>query len=169
MIITMKNYEDMLADDPRRFYPPEVPVFDYEPLRDYFQIVKSPEAINEGIISLISLKEEDIAFRWTGFFLITQTLHSLQHRKGAYIHDIFFSGKLLHSCSPNLKLDMETLTAYVVKPIRVFDRLTIDYEMSEDILYNQFDCKCGSSNCRKYISGKQMDKEKHMVLQPFGE
>lgn len=157
MILSLRIWENISADDPRRFYPPEVPVFDYEPLRDYFQIVKSLESINEGIISLITLKEEDIAFRWTGFFLTTQTLHSLQHKKGAYIHDVFFSGKLLHSCNPNLRLDMETLTAYVIKPIKVFDRLTIDYEETEDILYNQFDCTCGSSNCRQSISGKIKD------------
>jgi hypothetical protein len=154
MILNLRIWENLSTDDPLRFYPTEVPVFDYEPLRSHFQIVKSPEAINEGIISLISLKPEDIAFKWTGFFMTTQTLHSLQHKKNLYIHDTFFSGKLLHSCVPNLRLDMETLTAYVIKTIEVFDRLTIDYEDTEDVLYNHFDCRCGNKECRGYISGK---------------
>jgi len=153
MILSIKNWENVKQED--RFYPIEVPVFDYEPLKTFFQIVKSPEAINEGIISLISLNVEDIAFRWTGWFLTKQTLHSLQHKEGIYIHDPFFSGKLLHSCDPNLKLDMNTLTAIVIKPIKVFDRLTCDYNDTEDVLYNTFNCSCGSENCRGWIAGKK--------------
>lgn len=156
MQLNVRFWENVNQEN--RYYPSEVPVFDYEPLRQFFKIVKSPEAINEGIISLISLNEGDIAFRWTGWFLTNQTLHSLQHKDGIYIHDPYFSGKLLHSCEPNLKLDMGTLTAYVIRPIKVFDRLTCDYDDTEDILYNHFNCTCGSENCKGYIMGKKATK-----------
>jgi len=154
MILNLRIWENLQADDPNRFYPSDVPVFDYEPLRSHFQIVKSPEAINEGIISLISLKVEEIAFKWTGWFLTKQTLHSLQHKEGVYIHDPHFSGKLLHSCLPNLFLNVKNLTAYVIRPIKPFDRLTCNYNDSEDILYNAFQCTCGAENCIVWVEGK---------------
>jgi tyrocidine synthetase-3 len=157
VILDIRLWNDVKQED--RFYPPEIPIFPYEPLKKFFQIVKSPETINEGVISLISLNVEDIAFKWSGWLLDFQTLHSLQIEKGRYLNASFFSGKLLHSCDPNLQLDVSTLTAYVIKPIKVFDILSIDYEYTEDKLYNQFTCSCGSSNCRGWISGKIKEVE----------
>lgn len=158
MQLDMRLWENVKQED--RFYPIEVPKFSYEPLKSLYQIVRTPEAIGEGIISLINLNVDDIAFKWTGFMVFDQSLHSLQHKKNIFVHDPFFSGKILHDCSPNLKLDMETLTAYVIKPIRALDRLTCDYEDSEDRLYNQFQCSCGAKDekgnniCKGWISGK---------------
>lgn len=163
MILDIRLWNDIKQED--RFYPPEIPIFPYEPLKKFFQIVKSPETINEGVISLVSLNVEDIAFKWSGFMIFKQTIHSLQYKKGVFINDPFFSGKILHDCSPNLSLSMEDLTAYVIKPIRPFDRLTCDYEATEDLLYNAFQCTCGAKDdsgnniCRGWISGKIKEVE----------
>ena len=158
MQLEMRLWENVKQED--RFYPIEVPQFSYEPLKSLYKIVKTSEAIGEGIISLINLNIDDIAFKWTGYLVFQQSLYTLQYGKGIYVEDIFFSGKLLHDCSPNLKLDVFTLTAYVIKPIRALDRLVIDYEHSEDQLFNSFQCNCGAKNdngeniCKGWISGK---------------
>jgi hypothetical protein len=158
----LKLWENVRQED--RFYDEHVPRFDYEPLKTFFQIVKSPEQINEGVLSLISLQPEDIAFKWTGYFLTEQTLHSLQYKEGIYIHDQVFCGKILHDCEPNLKLNMEDLTAIVIKPIKVFDKLTLDYNDTEDFLYNAFNCTCGSKNCKGWIAGKKAVEENEKKL-----
>jgi hypothetical protein len=153
----LKIWEDVKQED--RFYSENVPRFDYEPLKSFYQIVKSPESINEGVISLISLIPEDIAFRWTGYFLTFQTLHSLQYKEGLYCHDPIFCGKILHSCDPNLKLNMEEMTAIVIKPIKVFDRLTLNYNDTESVLYNAFNCTCGSEKCIGWVEGNSVIKK----------
>ena len=33
--------------------------------------------------------------------------------------------------------------------------LTIDYAATEDVLYRQFPCTCGATNCRKWITGRR--------------
>ena len=86
-MIDIRDYEDVKQED--RFYPLEVPCFDFEPLKRHFKIVKSPEPVNEGIISLVSFKSGDLVCCWTGFHLKKQSLHSLQHTEDKiFIHDI---------------------------------------------------------------------------------
>lgn len=154
MQISLKNYENLSVDDPKRFYPSYVPVIDMEPLRDYFTILRSPEDIREGVVSLISFSKDDLICKGTGFFLNKQTLHSLQHSENEiFIHDPFFMGKLLHSCDPLCKLNMKDFSLHALKDIPTFSVLSIDYEATEAELYQAFDCKCGSSNCKKWIQG----------------
>ena len=160
MQINLKNYENLSPDDPRRFYPSYVPVFDYEPLRDYFTILKSPEEIREGVVSLISFEKEDLICKGTGFFLPFQTLHSLQYKeKEVYIHDPMFIGKLLHSCDPNARLEMNDFSLIALKPIKCFETITVDYNDTEAVLYQSFQCTCGSINCKGYIEGYSIKSE----------
>ena len=154
MILNLKIYEDIKPDDPRRFYPAEVPVFDYEPLRDFFTILKSPEDIREGVVSLVSFEPEDLICIGTGFFLPFQTLHSLQYKEDeVYIHDKFFIGKVIHHCDPNARLDMSNFSLHAIKKIKPFDTITIDYEATEAYLYQEFQCNCGNPSCKGWITG----------------
>jgi len=129
-----------------------------EPLRKNFAILESPEEVRKGIVSLITFEPEDTVANLTGFVLDFQTLHTLQKSPGEYICDNFFSGYLLHSCDPNCELSFEHYSLVAVKKIKWFDILTIDYEKTEDKLYQTFDCKCGSPNCRGWIAGKMVEK-----------
>lgn len=152
MPINSRDFENVKQED--RFYPDCVPVFNYEPLRKYFQIVKSPEPVNEGVITLVSFKEGDLVCKWTGFHLTNQTLHSLQHTEDKiFIHDNFFVGKFLHSCDPNCFLDMNEMSVYSLKTIRPFDKLTLNYNKTEKLLYQGFHCECGNENCLGWVAG----------------
>jgi hypothetical protein len=155
MIINMKLYEQLELNDPKRFYPEWVPIIPYEPLKTFFQILESPEEIRKGVVSLVSFKEDDLIAQCTGASLNFQTLHSLQHAEKVFFHDPFFSGYLLHSCEPNCRLDMSDFSLHAIQEIKPFSLLTIDYEETEEELYQQFECKCGSSNCRGWIKGKK--------------
>jgi hypothetical protein len=48
---------------------------------------------------------------------------------------------------------MENLTAIVTRPIKVFDTLLLNYNLTEKFLYNAFNCTCGSENCIGWVEG----------------
>lgn len=148
-------YENLDSNSDMRFYPSYIPIICFEPLKIHFSILESPEEIRKGIVSLISIPKDQLVAKLTGFVLDFQTLHSLQYKEGVYYADEFFAGYLLHSCDPNCKLNMEDFSLHAIKDIRPFDKITIDYEETEDYLYNTFDCNCGSSVCKGKIMGSK--------------
>lgn len=158
-MINLKLYEDLKADNSRRFYPSSCPILEYEPLKDNFALVRSPEEIGNMIISLVTFHEEDLIANLSGFIVSYQTLYTLQMDKGVYLSDTFFSGYLSHSCDPNAKLAFNPYRLIAIKKIIPGTKLTIDYEETEDYLAQEFTCKCGSPNCRKYIMGREARKK----------
>ena len=149
----IKIYEEMNTDDSRRFYPAHFPVATIEPLKTNFIILESPEDIRRGLLSLVSFNEGDLIAQCMGVALPFQTLHTLRQSDGHYIHDTFFAGYLLHSCDFNARLDMSDFTLHAVKQIMPFELITIFYPATEAVLYQNFDCSCGSENCIKYVTG----------------
>jgi len=158
-MINTKDYENLSINSDNRFYPSHIPVFIGEPLKTNFALLKSPEAINYGIVSLISFKAQDLVAQCSGAVLQEQTLHSLQHSENIFYHDDFFAGYLLHSCDPNCILDMKTFTLYALKDIRPFEKITVDYEHTEAELFRPFHCSCGAETCRGFIQGYKLKAE----------
>jgi hypothetical protein len=59
---------------------------------------------------------------------------------------------LNHSCNPNCgAFGISTIVA--MKQIEVTEEITFDYAMTDATAYDEFDCFCGESNCRKRITG----------------
>lgn len=158
-MINLKLYETLQPDDTRRFYPSYCPILEYEPLTDNFALLKSPEEIGNMIVSKVSFQEGDLIANLSGFIVSYQTLYTLQMEEGQYISDTFFSGYLTHSCEPNAELKFNPYSIYALKKIIPGTLLTIDYEKTEDYLAQEFTCKCGSTNCRKYIMGKKASEQ----------
>ena len=57
-----------------------------------------------------------------------------------------------HSCSPNCQLRNAT-QLIAMGPIAVGEELTYDYATSDTSDYDEFECACGSENCRGRVSG----------------
>jgi uncharacterized protein len=57
-----------------------------------------------------------------------------------------------HSCNPNLGF-FGQIGLVAMRDIRAGEELTFDYAMSDGSPYDEFECFCGSSNCRKKITG----------------
>lgn len=108
----------------------------------------------EQIVSKRVFHTGDIVADFLGILLPGQTLFTLQLAVGAYLHDPYFMGKILHSCDPNLVCVMQSRRFYARKAIQAGDVLTMDYETTEDYLFRQFPCRCGSPGCRGVISGR---------------
>lgn len=56
-----------------------------------------------------------------------------------------------HSCDPNCGLRGE-ITFVAIRDIEKGEELTVDYAFIDDEDY-EFECKCGSTNCRRKITG----------------
>ncbi len=126
-----------------------------------FKIVNVNENCGLGVICFRNFREGEMIARMAGEIIHDIRQHSLQIRPDVHLYDIYFSGYFLHSCDPNIFLDMEKLLVYAVKPICKNDLLMMDYTQTEDYLFKQFACSCGAENCRKWICGK---KETPQVL-----
>jgi SET domain-containing protein len=61
-----------------------------------------------------------------------------------------------HSCDANLGLRGE-VTFVALRDIRVGEELTHDWAMTDDDDYS-VECKCGSPNCRKTLTGKDWQR-----------
>ncbi len=61
-----------------------------------------------------------------------------------------------HSCDANLGLRGE-ITFVAMRDIRAGEELTHDWAMTDDDDYSM-ECKCGSPNCRKILTGKDWQR-----------
>ena len=57
-----------------------------------------------------------------------------------------------HSCSPNCQLRNAT-QLITMRAIAIGEELTYDYATSDASNYDEFECACGSKNCRKRVTG----------------
>lgn len=141
-----------------RFYPETLPEFEHEPTKERFEIIETSNS-GKAVVSKTHFYPNDVVAVFTGFLLKEITLFTLQIKPGLHIHDPFFMGRILHSCSPNTSCDMENLVFTATKEIMPGDIITMDYEEVEDALYRPFECSCGSENCRGIIRGKLYREE----------
>lgn len=58
-----------------------------------------------------------------------------------------------HSCDPNCGIS-GTSSVVAIIDIEIGMELTFDYAMTDSSEYDEFDCNCGSQNCRKKIGGE---------------
>jgi len=80
-----------------------------------------------------------------------------------------------HSCLPNTRLDLDTLSFITLKDILAGEEITYHYCTTEFDLAaknEEFDCKCGSFNCLKIIKGfkhlsKKQKEELASLLIPY--
>lgn len=136
-------------------YPPSYGVDPAYPKADDFAVVQKDAKSGHGVISYRAFKRGDIVAKMSGEIIDVILQHTLQISPGKHLFDPYFSGYFLHSCSPNISLNMKTMTVTALKDIEANSFLYMDYAETEDYLFKQFPCSCGSENCRGWISGKK--------------
>jgi len=127
--------------------------YEFEPLKNKFSVITTEDK-GQGLQSLVNFSKGDIIFKFSGTIQYEQSLYTLQVKPNVYIYDPIIMGKILHSCDPNMFCIMDNFTFIAKKDIKAGDMLYMDYEQTEDYLYNKFICKCLNNNCRGLIAGK---------------
>ena len=132
--------------------------FGFDPLypnASDFEIVYKDETSGNGVICYRPFKRGQIIARMKGEIINEIRQHTLQITPDKHLFDPFFSGYFLHSCSPNISLDMKNMIVTALQDIPAYSYLYMDYAETEDHLYRQFPCSCGASNCRGWIGGRK--------------
>ena len=93
--------------------------------------------------------------RVSGWAVGERRRHTLQLSSRIHLYDCWFCGLLLHSCNPNVFFDSTYLELWTLRPIVPGELLTIDFACTEEVLSEQFACKCSESRCRRWITGSQ--------------
>lgn len=136
-------------------YPPHFgnnPLF---PSKKDFRVVLKNHVNGMGVMTYKSFAKGELVGALAGEIITDIRQHSLQIEPNLHLYDTYFSGYFLHSCSPNIELDMKNLVVYAIKDIRSMEYLLMDYAQTEDYLYRQFPCSCGAKNCRGWITGRK--------------
>ncbi|WP_095192904.1 SET domain-containing protein-lysine N-methyltransferase [Pseudomonas sp. Irchel 3A7] len=143
-----------LAPPPAGVYPfPEIPPeLGFPSLAD-FEILKNNTGKSVAIVALREFPRMSRICRVSGHLLPYPCQHTRQLSPGVHVYDPRFCGLLRHSCNPNVYLELTDLWVWALQDIQKGDRLTMDYTVSEENLLRQFACRCGSHNCRGWITG----------------
>ncbi|POF40527.1 lysine methyltransferase [Pseudomonas laurylsulfativorans] len=139
---------------PQGVYPfSELPVrLGFPSLAD-FEIIENAKGQATAIAARSEFPRITRMCRASGHLLPYRCRHTRQLAPGVHVYDPRFCGLLHHSCDPNVFLDMSELWLWALKDIQKGDWLSMDYAATEDKLLRQFACRCGSHNCRGWITG----------------
>ena len=125
------------------------------PRKDQFQIVDRDGNKGKAVYSLTGHARGEMIARFNGAMIPYRTQHTLQVNAGLHVLDMHFVGLLAHSCSPNVLVDMQAFEIWALQEIAPDTALTMDYASTEDELFTQFRCHCGSPSCRHWITGRK--------------
>jgi len=135
-------------------YPKEFGTNPNFPKKEDFEIIEGEGGVGRGVITKKHFSTGELIAETTGEVVPEIKQHTLQISSEEHLYDPWFSGYFLHSCDPNVELDMQERKVIALKPIMEGEYLTMDYASTEDTLYKDFTCECGADNCRGWITGK---------------
>lgn len=149
-------------------YPSSYGQNPYYPRSEDFQVVDRNQSVGKGVITYKSFQRGDLIAAINGQLTREVSQHSLQIEPGLHLVDLDFVGYFLHSCDPNVSVDMRNRKVKALKPIQPFDFLVMDYAETEEVLFNQFPCNCGTAKCRGWITGwSEWPNEQNPAFQEF--
>lgn len=119
-----------------------------------FSVVFKDDSTGLGVITYRSFKAGDVIAKTAGEVVSDIRQHTLQISPTEHLFDPHFSGYFLHSCAPNISLNMKDRIVTALTDIEAGSYLYMDYAETEDHLFKQFPCSCGSEQCRGWIGGR---------------
>ncbi|MDH4318256.1 MAG: SET domain-containing protein-lysine N-methyltransferase [Desulfobulbaceae bacterium] len=136
-------------------YPKKLGINPLYPQAADFEIIYKDELSGSGVITKRSFAQGDLLAMIAGEEVSEIFQHTLQIAPDRHLYDPYFSGYFLHSCSPNISVDMNRRTVTALCDIEAGSFLYMDYAETEDVLFKQFPCSCGSPTCRLWITGRK--------------
>ncbi len=136
-------------------YPEHYGTHEFFPRSSDFEVVRLDDFQGLGVRSLRQFRPGDLVAEFTGELVLERTQHSLQVDSNLHLEDLYFVGYFLHSCAPNVTVDMTRRLVHAADWIEPEQFLRMDYAETEDMLYKQFPCRCGAPQCRRWITGRR--------------
>ncbi|MEN4011013.1 MAG: SET domain-containing protein-lysine N-methyltransferase [Chloroflexota bacterium] len=124
-----------------------------------------PEKGGFGLFAIESVPAGELLSMWGGQVVMGDQLNCLpveRQTHGIQIHEDLYlipvthgepADYFNHSCNPNSGLD-SPISLVAMRDIEIGEEVCFDYAMSDSSDYDEFECQCGASNCRRTITGK---------------
>ena len=119
-----------------------------------FSVVFKDNSTGLGVVTFRSFRQGEVIAKMAGEVVEDIRQHTLQISPAKHLFDPHFSGYFLHSCAPNISLNMKDMTVTALADIPEGAYLYMDYAETEDRLFKQFPCSCGADTCRGWIGGR---------------
>lgn len=154
--IGMSNNNDTNPSDEgiTSFYPDIIPAEDGHPTSAKFFVKDTEDARGKGLRANVAFHKDECVAKLSGVIVSKTTLDTIQITPTLHFADQWFCRFLLHSCDPNLEINVEHLHVMALRNISSGEYLTIDYSNTDDAVAFQFACRCGAPNCRGWIKGR---------------
>jgi len=114
------------------------------------------------VVSTAEIEVGTVIMNLTGKVLLYPYKYSIQLNETEHLHPFDLNKQLLeqqawmylnHSCNPNTFIDTKKLQQIAIRKILANEELTFDYETTEELMKEPFQCVCKSENCRGLIKG----------------
>jgi hypothetical protein len=117
-----------------------------------------------GVFALQAINEGDLLALWGGKILSADEIdHNMENftQQILQIEDGFYmmspsmepSDCFNHSCDPNVGLTGQ-IGLIAMRAIQPGEEICLDYAMCDGSPYDEFECHCGSPNCRGHVTGE---------------
>jgi len=139
----------------KRIYPEMIPWEEGHPTTATFDIIDTEDQRGRGMRAKVPFAAGSLVAQLSGALVSRPSINTIQISSTLHMADPWFCRYLLHSCDPNLAIDTAVMRVRALRDIDSGEILTIDYAATEDVIANQFACKCGASNCRGWMTGRR--------------
>ncbi len=123
-----------------------------------------PQKGNCGVFALEPVKKGELISLWGGRIRQASTLdRNMQNftQQVLQIEDGFYlvtpsmepADCFNHSCNPNVGMTGQ-IGLIAMRDIQAGEEICLDYAMCDGSDYDEFDCSCGSANCRGRVTGE---------------
>jgi len=127
-----------------------------------------PEKGGFGVFAREPIKKHELLCAWGGIIVPEEGLanlprevvtHGIQIEEAIYLMPILKDNEhfdtadyINHSCNPNAGLSGQ-ICLIAMRDIEPDEEICFDYAMSDTTDYDEFECHCGSWNCRHRVTG----------------
>ena len=133
-------------------------------LSPHLETRKDGPGAGNAVYATTFIKQGELLAMWGGTIVTYAQLKSLPSRSrelSIQVEEELFlvspvegpGDYINHSCDPNAGLSGQ-IGLVAMRDIAPGEEICFDYAMSDSSDYDEFDCSCGSANCRGRISGK---------------
>ncbi len=115
-------------------YPDFIPPEEGYPTSIEFEIVNTSNERGRGLKCKLAFRQGERVARLSGIVLNHTTLNTIRISPSLFFSDPWFCRFFLHSCGPNITIDLPALEVRALRDIQPGEYLTIDCVAADEVL-----------------------------------